>query len=117
MINAIKKNEEYQKWYADNDKLTQTIQKLQEDYTSANQSLEEAGNDIERLKLYDSMQEGIGLLKNIKDLNTRQNNTKSEIAKLEKEVDNKNSELKTENENLEKLKNERDAIKNQIAEL
>ena len=117
LINAIKKNEEYQKWYADNDKLTQTIQKLQEDYTSANQSLEEAGNDIERLKLYDSMQEGIGLLKNIKDLNTRQNNTKSEIAKLEKEVDNKKSELKDENANLEKLNNERDAIKNQIAEL
>ena len=73
--------------------MIQTIQKLQEDYTSANQSLEEAGNDIERLKLYDSMQEGIGLLKNIKDLNTRQNNTKSEIANLEKEVDNKKSEL------------------------
>ena len=117
LINAIKKNEEYQKWYADNDKLTQTIQKLQEDFASANQSLEEAGNDIERLKLYDSMQEGIGLLKNIKDLNTRQNNTKSEIAKLEKEVDNKKSELKDENTNLEKLNSEHDAIKNQIAEL
>lgn len=117
LINTIKKNEECQKWYADNDKLTQTIQKLQEDYASANQSLEKAGNDIENLKLYDSMQEGIGILKNIKDLNKRQNNTKSEIAKLEKEVDNKNSELKNENANLEKLNNERDAIKNQIAEL
>ena len=117
LTNAIKKNEEYQKWYADNDKLTHTIQKLQIDCTAANQSIEEAGNDIENLKLYDSMQEGIGLLKNIKDLNTRQNNTKSGIAKLEKEVDNKKSELKDENANLEKLNNERDAIKNQIAEL
>jgi len=100
------------KWFIDENQYLRNIAQYQKDKSIAEEALEGAKADIDRLSLHDDTILAITLYKEIQDTEGRIIKQKEELEKINKSIEKKSSEIQQSGQDLKGLKQvEADAIK------